>query len=257
MPPSPPRIACLSDDEVWTCGDDSILRQFNFQDGLVSSIPTTSMNMPYDIAVTKKKNLVYTDYIDKTVNKVKKSKIKELIRLTKWRPLNVCSTSTGDLLVVMESDSKISAQTRVVRYSGSVDKQHIQYNDQGQNLYSNERSDSISFFLNRNIKFIRENRNLDVCVTDVRAKKVVVVNKAGQFRFNYTGTNSTTGKAFKPYGITTDCQSRILTTDSSNNCIHVIDKDGIFLRSFHIEKYHIKVVCSSFHDKQQIGRAHV
>lgn len=32
------------------------------------------------------------------------------------------------------------------------------------------------FFLNRNIKFIRENRNLDVCVTDVRAKKVVVAS---------------------------------------------------------------------------------
>lgn len=59
---------------------------------------------------------------------------------------------------------------------------------------------------------------------------MVVVSKAGTFRFKYTGLPCTSDVSFQPFGINTDNQSRILTVDLNNNRIHIIDHDRQFLR---------------------------
>uniref|UniRef100_A0A8W8M8Z8 Tripartite motif-containing protein 3 n=1 Tax=Magallana gigas TaxID=29159 RepID=A0A8W8M8Z8_MAGGI len=155
----------------------------------------------------------------RTVYKVKNGKTEELIRLQGWKPCQLCVTSTGDLLVTMFSDDE--TQSKVVRYLGSTDKQTIQFDDEGKPLYSG----------NQKIKYISENRNHDICVADYWAGAVVVVNQDGKLRWRYTGQLLVTkNNPFKPYGITTDGQSRILTADRDNHCIHILDQNGQFLR---------------------------
>nr|XP_022287652.1 uncharacterized protein LOC111100257 isoform X1 [Crassostrea virginica]XP_022287653.1 uncharacterized protein LOC111100257 isoform X1 [Crassostrea virginica] len=211
-------VTCLNEEEIWTSGMTADIKCFNTQGVLQKTIKTKSGEWPDDIAVYSDGALVYSDGRTRTVYKVKNDQTEEIIRLQGWIPANLCVTSSGDLLVTMCSDDK--TQSKVVRYSGSTVKQTIQFDEDGQPLYSG----------NYYTKYITENRNLDICVADWGAGAVVVVNQAGKLRFRYTGPpSSTKNKLFVPWGITTDSQSRILTSVWCNHCIHVLDMDGQFL----------------------------
>uniref|UniRef100_K1QFL1 Tripartite motif-containing protein 3 n=1 Tax=Magallana gigas TaxID=29159 RepID=K1QFL1_MAGGI len=212
-------VTYLNEDCVWTFGSTKDIKCFNMKGELLYTVSNKSEQRPNDVAVDSDGNLLFGDGKSKSVNKVNNGQTEELIRLQGWRPSKLCVTSTGGLLVTMISDD--DTQCKVIRYSGSTEKQTIQFDDEGKPLYSGSAV----------IKYITENRNHDICVADCGAGAVVVVNQNGKLRWRYTGHPSVTkNKSFIPFGITTDSQSRILTADHYNHCIHVLDQDGQFLR---------------------------
>ncbi|XP_062615112.1 uncharacterized protein LOC134276840 [Saccostrea cucullata] len=186
------------------------------------AVKTKSGNCPTNITVSRTGDLIYSDYEDGTVNILNNemTKIEEVISLQNWKPQGVCSISSGELLITMERDDK--TESKVVRYSGFTEKQSIQFDNEGNPLYS-----SGGF-----LKSICENRNLDICVADCGARAVVVVNQGGKLRFKYYGqAPAPCSKPLNPKGITTDSQGHIIVSDNENNFVHIIDEDGQFLES--------------------------
>lgn len=117
-------------------------------------------------------------------------------------------------------------QSKVVHYSDSL-KEYltVQFDGNGMPLYSTSSR-----------KYISENRNLDICVADTGSCAVVVVNRTGGLRFKYTGPPLSINTSFKPGVITTDNYGQILTADSHNERIHILDQDGQFLRYIVVQK---------------------
>ncbi|XP_065929728.1 uncharacterized protein [Magallana gigas] len=220
-------VTYLNEDCVWTFGSTKDIKCFNMKGELLHTVSNKSEQRPNDIAVDSDGNLLFSDGKSETANKVNNGQTEEFIRLRGWTPSQLCVTSNGGLLVIMLSHDE--TQCKVIRYSGSTEKQTIQFDDEGKPLYSG----------NVKVKHITENRNHDICVADCWAGAVVVVNQNGKLRWRYTGHLSVTKKEpFKPFGITTDSQSRILTADHYNHCIHILDQDGQFLRC--IDNCHLK-----------------
>lgn len=212
-------ISCLDDKTFWISGWDSLISLYNVQGELLASFQTNSGNTPWDVTVTQNGDVLYSDSKDQSINIWNTKEAKELFKLQNWIPHGVCSTITGDILVIMSSDE--CNETKVVRYSNFREEQTIQFDDVGRPLYS-----SGSLF---KYKYLCENRNMDICVADSYAKAVVVVGAKGNFRFKYTGHLPAT-KEFYPYGITSDSNGKILVVDTNNRCIHILDQDGHFIR---------------------------
>lgn len=216
-------ITGLSDEKIWTmgsCDGHSSIKLYNFK-GELESLFSVGINPLSYIALTKSKDVVFIDAKNRrslNLCHIKNKQVEEVIKFETWLPVNVCSTSSGDLYIIMMSSYDLK-QTKVVRYADFKEKQSIQFNDKGQPLYSYEPN-----------KFLCENSNQDICVSDCEAGAVVVVNRNGRLRFTYTGPSSTADRLFYPCGITTDSHCRILTVDSDDNCIHILDQDGHFLR---------------------------
>ena len=213
-------VACLGRDTIFTTGNDDVIQRICFKDDNNANFPdfTSSGYKPWDIAVIGESNLIYSDRDSRAVLVVMDGKATVLLNSIDWIPFNICSTFSGDLLVIMNSNDH--KQTKVVRYSGIREIQSFQFDEKGQPLYHSYNGH----------KYITENGNLDICVADCQAGSVVVVDPSGILRFRYSGVEPTlNNNLFCPRGITTDSQCQLLISDIGNDCIHLTDQDGQFL----------------------------
>lgn len=211
-----------NEKKIWISRKASDMNCFDNEGDLTNTVHSSTGEIPNDIAVTVDGDVLYTDWKSSSINVVKNDtgNIEEKIIFHGWIPVNLCTTFFNDLLVSMYKED--GSESKVVRYTDFVEKQTIQYGDDGQQLFS----------ANNFIKYLAENRNRDICVADNGASAVVVVDQNGHLRFQYKGQPqiSPNQQQFNPFGIATNSQSHILTSDSDNHCIHIIDADGNFIR---------------------------
>lgn len=143
------------------------------------------------------------------------------------------SSFTSDILVGRANMNL--GRGKIFRYNktGKI-VQTIQCNEKGLDIFKYPR-------------YITENSNKDMVVSDTSGA-VVVTNRAGKFRFAYTGYPQ--GSALDPFGVSTDALSNILVSDYYTRTIHVIDKDGQFLTYLSINLQCVTTPCSIFFDKK-------
>lgn len=175
-------IACVAEDRVWVSDDKSNLISANSTGGTLHKVEDLRFHSYGGLGshtVNIERKLIY---IDKHFN------IKELSKDMKtntifiqrqdstWEPQCMYSSQyTGDLLVAMYRDK--TKESKVIRYNkGGQLTQTIQHDNTGFDLY-------------REPKYITENNDGDVVVSDYdfETAAVVVTDSNGRHRFSYTG----------------------------------------------------------------------
>ncbi|XP_065938697.1 tripartite motif-containing protein 5-like [Magallana gigas] len=195
---------------LWVSDGRAYIVQTDLQGNQLQKIQTSVKSSEGYHTVTQDGDLIYTD--NKVINRITPDNtITEFIKTGDWEPFSIHSSHiNGDILVGMVKDGEHSKVTRYNKTGTEI--QNIQRNNKGRALYSYPR-------------YITENINGDVCVSDWVEHAVVVVDKSGQHRFSYTGQRS----RFTPYGICTDVLGHILVCDDKSKTVHLLDQDGQFL----------------------------
>lgn len=201
-------------DYIFASGDDSSIKRIDRATHICKDEKETiSGNSPDDFAVTDLGEVIYVDWQERTVCRLlDNGTTEEILKLRGWKPWAICSSLSGDILVAMRSDD--TKQARVVGFQGAKKTREYKLDQKGHPLYGSP-------------AFVAENRNQDVCVSDVHHNRVTVVDVTGNFKFHYHGKQAAASyPTFYPKGIATNSQANILIADQENNCVHILDPIG-------------------------------
>nr|XP_022311421.1 uncharacterized protein LOC111116726 [Crassostrea virginica]XP_022311422.1 uncharacterized protein LOC111116726 [Crassostrea virginica] len=214
-------IACVEELEAWIYGENEIITRIDLYGGVKDTFTTTCQSGPGGISVTRGRELMYRDTSSGTVKIVRDGKSETLITPPQgWKPWTLCCTRSGDILVHMYTWRDCQVKNKIIRYQGQNIKQEISINEQGNPIFEDGGSGL----------YMSENNNGDVCVSHIGTGTVVVVDRTGNVRFRYDGKQARIKKRFGPKRIATDALSQIIVTDFNNDCLHILDQDGQFLR---------------------------
>ena len=214
-------VTCVGEAEAWIYGANKTITRIDIHGALKDTVTITCQDGPNDITVTRERELMYSDYYSRTVNIVRDGKSQTLITAPKgWTPVILSCTRSGDILVHVSKESGRRTENKIMRFQGKNIRQEISIDGQGNPIFKD----------GEYLLYMSENNNGDVCVSDLNAETVVVVDKTGSVRFRYDGTPARRGKSFEPRGIVTDSLSQIIVTDVNNDCLHILDQNGQFLR---------------------------
>ncbi|XP_078328801.1 uncharacterized protein LOC144623836 [Crassostrea virginica] len=226
-------VACVGGTETWIFGQNKTITRIDMHGTVRDTVTTPCKKYPGGISLTRDRELMYSDDNIGSVNIVRHGKSEPLITAPLgWRPGGLSCTRSGDILVhvfawktfqpnsILTEFYKSKRKNKIICYQGQNIKQEISKDGQGHPIFK----------VGDNPLYMSENNNGDVCVSDLNADTVVVVDNKGRVRFRYKGTPARTKKSFAPGDIVTDALSQIIVADILNNCLHILDQNGQFLR---------------------------
>ncbi|XP_062621001.1 uncharacterized protein LOC134282617, partial [Saccostrea cucullata] len=198
-------IICFGINEAWVQSQDKFIRRFDIHGSLKDKITTECKYYPGYISVTRQGELIYSDIQRRTVNIVRQGRIETLITLPRgWHPRGLCVTRSGDVLV--DTCTPNGSHEKIVRYRGQTAVQEIDKDDCGQNIFKG----------GINGVLLEENNNGDICVSDLDANIVIVMDKTGRIRFRYNDQNGQflrcvddCGVLQGPAGLSVDSEGRL------------------------------------------------
>ncbi|XP_078327006.1 uncharacterized protein LOC144623031 [Crassostrea virginica] len=200
------RMAVTDDQKVWMAGESRELKLFDLQGHIQRTVTITTLGF---FICMYNKQVVYST--NETVKKISDDDtVVTMFTTGDWGPCGITGSASGDLLVCLIKDD----QSKVVRYNstGTV-LQEIQYDSQGQPLY-------------QDAWYITENVNGDIIVTDFKTKTVIAVDRLGIFRYTYSVKKNVSEFC----SLATDSVGHVYVADSNGDKIHMLDRDGRFLR---------------------------
>jgi streptogramin lyase len=179
---------------------------------------------PYDLALTKDGDLLYTDNFTEFVYLVKNGHVKPFLRTHEY-PSGVCSTLSGDILVVLNDhtyqDPEWNDDIKAGKYRDADLILMIQFNEDDEHVFESGANATLR---------VKESPNGDACFVDYNAKEVIIISPQGNVKSRYAGHVLPSGSdEFCPHSITTDSHGHILVSDFETAYIHVLDMDGQFL----------------------------
>lgn len=168
-----------------------------------------------------------TIYMDKHLNINKLSKdmgnITTFVKNTDspWRPECLYwSSSTDDLLVGMCRYDENRMRGKLTRY-----------NKNGQLIQTIQYRNSEEELIYENPRYITENNNGDILVSESRA--LIVTDREGKYRFSYKRHQHV--PTIYAHGICTDILSNILFCERRSNSVQMLDKDGNFMQNLRLQ----------------------
>ncbi|XP_022311815.1 uncharacterized protein LOC111117042 [Crassostrea virginica] len=211
-------VSCVGEADAWIYGNNKTITGIDIHGAVKDK--QSCLGWPGGISVTRERELIFSNYSNRTVNTVRDGKSETLITTPEGlRPLTLSCTRSGDILVHVCKGSGPQRKNKIIRYKGQNIKKEIGNDGQGYPIFKDGEYQL----------YMSENNNGDVCVSDVNADAVIVVEKTGRVRFRYDGTPARREKSFDPRGIVTDTLSQIIVTDYNNNSLHILDENGEFL----------------------------
>lgn len=197
-------ISCMKSDNLWVAGFKRII-EIDISGNILKKIDVDLLYCGYH-TVTSGGDLLF-------LNK------NSVYKLAFGGDLDILCTPIEKSFCIHSSrinrDILVGTRYNVTRYTETGHRlQKIQM--------CNEKGDLIP-------RYITENINGDIVVSDGFSKTVEAVDNTGRHRFSYTGHHSES--EFRPTGICTDIFGHILVANDSffNSSIHLIDAEGNFL----------------------------
>lgn len=200
-------------EDIWASNDRGRLGLFDSSGNNKKWIETCSTSSGHFTLATvdKEGEHIYWGHNEKMFVK-RDGKTKYEIETGKCEPISIFFSDKEKLFYVgkvIDIDAKISI------YNMNWKKED--------DIHRNE-AENRNFF--QYPAYLVKNINGDLCVSD-NNRRVIVVDNNKKLRFKYKGFDN---NGFTPYGICTDGGGHILIVDSSSRCIHIVNREGTFIR---------------------------
>ncbi|XP_052086406.1 uncharacterized protein LOC127723697 [Mytilus californianus] len=217
-------IAVRSDSEAWVaCPYDQNVCLVRRNGSLTKEVPT-DFNIS-DISITKSGDLLLSSAESRSLKLLCKDEIgfRDFMDTFPSEPHGVSVAGSGEILVCL-TDGDFGHVTRLSE-TGKIKKEYDTYVVKDQ-----------CYLLRKPVRCV-ETLNGDIWILDEAAKKIVVLNSEGNFRFLWDGPNNENGKLrIEPSGLDCDDSGNILVTDYDNDKIYLISADTTQTETLQIEE---------------------